>query len=106
MATKKTKYVKLIEKKKAYRSIYYGAIQHQDENSITFIGTCAEEKMSIITLAIEDYYVEEIPRNLFEAITEKVSMYRNRKLDSAQFDLDDECKKTENTNNLILEALK
>lgn len=101
------KYVKLIEKKKSYRSIYYAAVKHEDKTSITFIGMSdQQEDIFIKTIAKEDFYVETIDKGLFKRIADEVRLYRDKKLDSAQFDLDDETAKFQNCTDLIEEALK
>ena len=101
------RFIKLIEKKKQYRRIYYGSIMHVDKFSWTLY--CCDEDCDYIqikTLSKDDYDSSEIPEDLIKCMFDKCLIERNKKHDSTLFDYEDEKKSLERTSERYKKAFK
>jgi len=87
------KYIKLIEKKKSYRDIYFGYVNEEDDYSwdITYCSK-AHEQININSFSKEDFDSTIIDRDTLLNHFRVVMLYRERKHDQAKFDFEDEDK--------------
>lgn len=101
-------FVKIVESKGRFREVHYGVCEQVDELSITATVCDDKDKDSIFigTFDLKEYTPFKVDPALVRKVFSMARLYRERKLDGAEFDLDIEKSKMEQVQKLYDEYFK